>query len=152
MIKVESKWIKDFLDDLIKNGRKGFFSTGSVYFDLDNENSDIDFVVKREDWNAINKESVRFYGKRINPISMNDDGFPKEYEFENIKFEYKDKIYNFIVVPDIIEFKIWKQVTDSFVLLMKSRIMKRVLRNKSYRVELFELLKRFLREYYMKED
>jgi len=149
-IQITHGWVKDFLKELKDKGIKGFYHTGSNLFELSNKNSDYDYVVTNETWDSINEDAHIFYGKGCNKIDSFSNGKP-EYEFENLKLQLDNDLFDFIVVPDEIEYKVWVLSTKAFLLLLDNVVIKKIMIDKSKRVEMFENLKNVFREYY-KED
>lgn len=123
-----------FFDKLLNEGIDGFFPTGSNYFGLSNDNSDMDFFVKEEIW-------IKYFKDHDYRISKN---YPDNY---NVKFLYKNIKFDFIIVLDNNELLVWKHTTNFFVFLLKNNFFRRIVRDKKIRVEVYEFFKDMIREY-----
>lgn len=113
--------------------KKGFL-TGSTKFNCPTKTSDVDFVILKKHWEKIKNKCYFVYGA---------DYFGEEFECFYFKNE-KGAFINVLVV-DKKEYHIWNRATKLMFALSKIKPFHKMIRNKSFRVEIFETFKKFYR-------
>lgn len=132
-MKITYGYLKEFLDNPEEYGA---IKTGSNLFEVDSENSDIDYFITEEDWYKINPEIIKIF--------FEQDWY-KDNLFNSVHFKYNNKIYNILVMGGL-EFICWKFATDMFLKMMDSKYFRKIIIDKDKRVELFEFFKNNCRE------
>lgn len=125
---------------LFQNG----FLTGSQAFKCANENSDWDLLFHNEkDWDLNEHQNVFDGQGRIAYIP----GEYRTWEFTSWYFKTKDEKYiNIISFFEKEDYDVWVEATTIVLSLMRtSHIIRKGIKDKKMRVELFELLKKFIR-------
>lgn len=148
----ENTELAEVLDDILDYPEdESYFLTGSFLFESNTDKSDIDIVIKYDYWYKLRNQNLELQNILFDGSGSNGD-LEANIEFSSFHCEYKDKIYNLIIVVHD-EFLVWRFATNSFKKITNSfPKIKKVFFKKERRVDLFETLKSSYRRYKIETD
>lgn len=121
----------------------GGILTGSYAFDVDTPESDRDVIINQNSFPSLTMGGIVFWHNGIYLHRSEDLDFHyNEEQFESCYVLYRRNIYNLLLMKEKRYFDAWEYATKEMIdRIQKDPILKRRIRDKQYRVELFEELK-----------